>query len=143
MLACRELLFHALRERIDERPILGTPRDLRDYLTLVMGYLPVEEFRVLFLANGYRLIADEPMWRGTVDQVPAYPREIVGRALHFGAKSVIIVHNHPSGSAQPSTMDEAVTENIHHACLALGIDLLDHLIITSRGIASFRELGLL
>lgn len=141
--ACHRLISHAMRERVSERPILGSPQDLYDYLALTMGHLPVEEFRVLFLANGYRLIADEAMWRGTVDQVHAYPREILRRALQFGAKSLIIAHNHPSGSMRPSAMDRAVTEGLNRACTALDIELLDHLIVTNRGVSSFRELKLL
>ena len=136
-------MHHALRERIAARPILATREALYDYLSLTLANLQFEELHVLFLTNGHRLIADELMWRGTVDQVAAYPREVVRRALLLGAKSLVVVHNHPSGDPKPSVEDKALTAAIGRACCTMGIDLLDHVIVARGGTASFRELKLL
>jgi DNA repair protein RadC len=81
--------------------------------------------------------------RGTVDHVPAYPREIVKRALELHASAIILVHNHPSGDPAPSDDDLTMTREIRAAGDALSIRVHDHLIIGSSHSVSFRELGLL
>ncbi len=89
------------------------------------------------------LILDEIQNRGTVDHAPVYPREVVRRALELSAKSMIIVHNHPSGDPTPSRPDIQMTRQIIEAARALGIDVHDHLIVGRDGVASFKQLGLM
>jgi DNA repair protein RadC len=103
----RMALLHCLRLPLAERPIISTSRQLLDYLQADMTNLINERFRVLFLTSQNELLADDLVWEGTVGEAPAYPREIVKRALEVGATGLILVHNHPSGNHEPSRGDGA------------------------------------
>ena len=98
---------------------------------------------MLFLDNRNRLIADEAQARGTVNQTPVYPREVVKRALELHATALILVHNHPSGDPTPSQEDVAMTREVRQAASALSIVLHDHVIIGNGRWVSFRSEGLL
>jgi DNA repair protein RadC len=136
-------LLHCLRLPVAERPVISTSKQLIDYLQADMANLITERFRVLFLTSQNELLADDLIWEGTVGEAPAYPREIVKRALEVGATGIILVHNHPSGDPQPSGGDVDATRRIANAAFHLGICLHDHLIIARSGWTSFRRLGLL
>src|SRR6202000_2801005 len=96
------------------------------------------QLRLLFLDRKNRLIADEAQQKGTVDHTPAYPREVVKRALELNASALILVHNHPSGDIQPSRADIEMTRLIHEATRTVGIVLHDHLVIGKAGHTSFK-----
>lgn len=132
-----------LRSEIAEQPILGSWQALLDYLHADMAHLAVERVRVLFLDSKNRLIRDEPMWEGSVDESAVYVREIVRRALDYQATGLIIVHNHPSGDPRPSPQDIAITKDIADAARHLRIALHDHVIVGRSGHASLRALGLI
>jgi len=136
-------MLHCLRLKLADRPVISTSRQLRDYLQADMANLINERFRVLFLTSQNELIADDLVWEGTVGEAPAYPREIVKRALEVGATGIILVHNHPSGNHEPSKGDADATRRIAEAALVLGICVHDHIIISRAGWTSFRKLGLL
>ncbi|MEA3028680.1 MAG: repair protein RadC [Sphingomonadales bacterium] len=136
-------LLHCLRLPLAERPIISTSQQLLDYLRADMTNLITERFRVLFLTSQNELIADDLVWEGTVGEAPAYPREIVKRALETGATGIILVHNHPSGDHQPSKGDIDATRRIAAASLIMGICLHDHIVVSRSGYSSFRRLGLL
>ena len=114
-----------------------------DYCRAAMAFRETEEFRVIFLDKKNCLLADEVQGRGTVDQTPIYPREVIRRALELNACAMILVHNHPSGDPTPSTPDIVMTENIASLAKPLGIALHDHLIIGRNGHASLRALKLI
>lgn len=133
-------LLHCLRLPIANRPVVSTSRQLLDYLRADMANLINERFRVLFLSSQNELIADL-VWEGTVGEAPAYPREIVKRALEVGASGIILVHNHPSGSHQPSHGDIDATRRIAQAAAVMGICMHDHIVISRSGWSSFRALG--
>jgi len=116
---------------------------LMDYCKTVMAHRETEQFRVLYLDRKNVLIADEPQAVGTVDHVPVYPREVVKRALELNASSLILVHNHPSGSPDPSDEDIVMTNRIVDAAKALGISVHDHIVIGKERDASFKALGLI
>jgi DNA repair protein RadC len=118
-----------LRHQVSELPVLSSWDRLMDYLTSVMAQERVEQFRILFLDNRNRLIADEVQGRGTIDRAPAYPREVVRRALELHATGVILAHNHPSGEPTPSRDDISLTNDIVRAAQALGIRVVDHVIV--------------
>lgn len=139
----RSALLELLREEIEDRPLIAGHEALIDYLRVRMAALPVETSQILFLNSRNRLICDDEEWRGTIDQVALYVRDITHRALDVGATSVIVVHNHPSGDPTPSKQDRAITRELACGLRAMGISLLDHLIVAATGIASFRKLGLL
>lgn len=129
--------------KLASRPVITTSQQLLDYLQMDMTNLMNERFRVLFLTSQNELIADDLVWEGTVGEAPAYPREIVKRALEVGATGIILVHNHPSGNHEPSKGDIEATRRIAEAALVLGICLHDHIVISRAGWTSFRKLRLL
>ncbi len=125
------------------KQLLNNWERLTEYLTAAMARDPVEQFRVIFLDGKNRLISDEVQARGTVDQAPIYPREVMKRALELHATALILVHNHPSGDPTPSRLDIEMTAEVDQAAAALGITLHDHLIIGRNTPLSFRREGLL
>jgi DNA repair protein RadC len=100
-------------------------------------------FAVLFLDSQNRLIALEELFRGTLSQTSVYPREVVLRALHHHAAAVVLAHNHPSGAAQPSRADEALTQSLKAALALVDVRVLDHFIVTRDQAASMAEMGLM
>jgi DNA repair protein RadC len=128
---------------IKKRPVLDHWRNVIDYCRTAMAFADREEFRILFLDRRNCLIADEIQGTGTIDHAPAYPREIVRRALEVGATAFILVHNHPSGDPSPSTADVRMTLEIASAAKLLGIELLDHIIVGRHGHASFKGMRLI
>lgn len=132
-----------LKGRVTARPILSSWSALLDWLRADMGPISIERVRVLHLDARNQLIRDEVMSEGTVDQSAIYVREIAKRALELASSAVILVHNHPSGSPEPSRQDIHMTREVAGALKPLGIDLHDHVIIGAQGHYSFRGAGLL
>ena len=131
LLASRDAMREAMRGELYDRRISASSRRLTDYLKISMGGLPEETLRVLFLDARHRLIADEQMQRGTIDQVVLYPRIILRRAIELDAEAVILVHNHPSGDPAPSSADLWVTERLAALAQSLDIALVDHIVVTA------------
>jgi DNA repair protein RadC len=125
------------------RPVLNNWDRLLEYLHTVLARERIEQFRVLFLDNKNRLLADEAQARGTVNHTPVYPREVVKRALELHATALILVHNHPSGDPTPSNDDIDMTQEVKIAAQALSIVLHDHLIVGNGRWVSLRQEGLL
>ena len=143
IVAVLELARRALAEELKEKTVFGTPQAVRDYLQLQLGSRQHEIFAVLFLDSQHRLIALEELFRGTLTQTSVYPREVVIRALALNAASVVLAHNHPSGAAQPSRADEALTQTLKSALALVDVRVLDHFVVTSNQAVSMAELGLL
>jgi DNA repair protein RadC len=139
----RAAMLHALRTEAMAAPLMGDYGTLIGYLSLDMAHLPTERLRVLFLASNNRLLYDEIVFQGSLNETPIYPREIMRRALEVGATALILVHNHPSGSPAPSQSDVDATRLIAEAGRALDICIHDHVIVARRGWSSFRSMGLL
>ena len=133
----------AAREPTSGRPVISSWSALLNYVRVALQHEPREQFRVLYLDNRNQLILDEIQNRGTVDHAPVYPREVVRRALELSAKSMIIVHNHPSGDPTPSRPDIDMTKQVIEAARALSVQVHDHLIVGREGVASFKQLGLM
>lgn len=131
------------RAELADMPVLSDWKRLIDYLTMAMAHERVEQFRVLYLDNRNRLIADEVASRGTVNHTQVYVRELVTRALHNHATAMILVHNHPSGDPSPSRDDIEMTAEIQRAIALLDVTLHDHVIIGKGEWLSFRREGLL
>ncbi len=131
LLASRDAMREAMRGELHDRRISASCRRLTDYLKISMGGLPEETLRVLFLDARHRLIADEQMQRGTIDQVVLYPRIILRRAIELDAEAVILVHNHPSGDPTPSSADLWVTERLAAMARSLDIAVVDHIVVTA------------
>lgn len=131
------------RAEVLHRPVLNNWDRLMEYLNTVLSRERVEQFRVLFLDNRNRLLADEAQARGTVNHTPVYPREVLKRALELHATALILVHNHPSGDPTPSREDIAMTQEIRQAAQSLSVVLHDHVIVGNGRWLSFRKEGLL
>ena len=135
----RELLNRIFYSKVKNNNIISSWSALLDYLKFNMSCLKVEQFRVLFLNNQNKLIADEVMATGTIDQTPVYPREIIKKALFYEAGAIILVHNHPGGSSKPSDSDVNLTTQIVNACNAININVHDHVIIGNDNYYSFKS----
>jgi DNA repair protein RadC len=141
--AARELVKRWLNEDLRNANVLSSPTLVRDYLRACFAGGEHERFIVLFLDSQNRLIVAEELFRGTLTQTSVYPREVVKRALHFNAAGVIFSHNHPSGVAEPSRADEALTRSLKEALSLVDVKVLDHLIVAGTGTLSFAERGLI
>jgi DNA repair protein RadC len=138
-----EMSRRALVEEMQGADALSSPRQVRDYLCLRLGGLKREVFMVLFLDAQNRVVAQEELFSGTLTQTSVYPREVVKRALHHNAASVIFAHNHPSGVAQQSRADEMLTDALKQALALVDIRTLDHIVVAGNSSLSFAEQGLL
>ncbi len=138
-----EMSRRALAEQIKASDILGSPKQVRDYLCLKLGALSREAFLVMFLDSQNRVMAQEVLFEGTLMQTSVYPREVVKRALHHNAASVIFAHNHPHGVAQQSRADEMLTKDLKNALALMDVRVLDHFIVAGNQTLSFAEQGLL
>lgn len=132
-----------MKQEIMQRPVLTSWQRLIDYCYATMAHDKTESFRILFLNKKNELIADEIQQTGTVDHTPAYPREIIKRALELGATALILCHNHPSGDPTPSEADIDMTYAIKGAAEPFGIFLHDHIIVSRNGTKSFKSMGLM
>ncbi len=131
------------KQAVMEQPVLASWQALIDYLHMDMAHLTNERVRVLFLDTRNRLIADEVQSEGSIDEAAIHPREVIRRALDLGAGAVILVHNHPSGSPEPSRADIQITNRIAEAGRLLGIVVHDHVIIGKQGHVSLKAKGLI
>ena len=138
-----EMSRRALNEQLQQRDVFKSPQQVRDYLVLKLGGLTREVFLVLFLDTQNHLVATEEMFAGTLTQTSVYPREVVKRALHHNAASVIFAHNHPSGITKQSQADELLTKELKQALALVDVRVLDHFIVAGNNTLSFSERGLI
>jgi DNA repair protein RadC len=89
------------------------------------------------------LRAVEELFHGTIDGAAVYPRVVVQRALETNSAAVVLFHCHPSGVAEPSSADEAMTRRLQDALMLVDVRVLDHVVVTTQGSVSFAERGLL
>ena len=122
---------------------LTSPQVVRDFLRIKLGTLEHEVFAIIHLDAQNRVIDYVEMFRGTVSQTSVYPREVVKDALLKGSAAVLLVHNHPSGAAEPSRADELLTQNLKQALGLVDVRVLDHLIVAGAMVLSFAERGLI
>lgn len=140
--AAVEISRRTLREELHRGDALQSPAAVRSFLTLWLRDRPHEAFVGLFLDCRNRLLAADELFRGTLTQTAVYPREIVRRAIELNAGAVVFAHNHPSGVAEPSHADRALTEALRRALEPLEVRVLDHLIVAGNRVLSFAEQGL-
>jgi DNA repair protein RadC len=132
-----------LAEKLKREVTLGSTRDTMDFLQAQLRDRKNEVFCALFLDNRHRVLAFEELFQGTLNGTAVYPREIIKRALKHNAGAVILVHNHPSGVAEPSRADELLTTRLREALTLVDIRLLDHLVVGDGEMVSFSERGLI
>lgn len=143
LVAVLELARRALAQQLKSRTVFDSPDAVKHYLQLQLAARPHEVFAVLFLDAQHRLLAMEELFRGTLTQTSVYPREVVLRALHHQAGAVVLAHNHPSGVAEPSRADEALTQTLKAALALVDVRVLDHVIVAPGAALSMAERGLL
>jgi DNA repair protein RadC len=132
-----------LAEELVIAPVPGSPQVVADFLKLHFAGQAHESFVVVFLNAQHHLIAAEAMFRGTLTQTSVHPREVLRRALQHNAGAVILAHNHPSGSPEPSRADEVLTQTLRAALALVDVRVLDHLVVAGSRTVSFAERGLL
>ena len=123
----------------DDKPVLLNIDILIDYCRSAIAYSDVEELHIVYLDAKLHIISSELFQRGSISSVCASPREIVKKAINRNASSIIMVHNHPSGSSRPSDNDIKLTKAVEEACFVMGIKLQEHIIITQSDYFSFLE----
>jgi DNA repair protein RadC len=132
-----------MAQQLRAREVFASPGAVKHYLQLHLAMRDHEVFAVLFLDVQNRLVAMEELFRGTLTQTSVYPREVVLRALHHQCAAVVLAHNHPSGSVQPSRADEALTQTLKAALALVDVRVLDHVIVGAGDTLSMAERGLL
>jgi len=144
LLAARELMRRWVAEGLKKRgEEFCSPVNVKQYLQLAFAGQGHESFVVLYLNTQMQLIEAEEPFRGTLTQTAVYPREIVKRALHWNAASVIFAHNHPSGEVEPSQADMQLTATLTKVLAVIDVTVLDHFVVAGSMVASFAERGLL
>lgn len=141
--AALELARRSLLEELYQRPSLTSPRDSGHYLSASLRHLPYEVFGCLYLDNRHRVLGFEELFRGTVDGASVHAREVVRACLRYNASAVILAHNHPSGIADPSPADLAITQQLKAALELIDVRVLDHLVVGAGEPVSMAARGML
>ncbi len=123
---CSDYLY----ERIEGREIVESSEDVLKYAKMKLAGLKNEVFMVIYLNTRNEILGSEILVEGTVDQLFIHPRQLMAHALSMSARGIVLIHNHPSGTAKPSPADLALTSAIKVAADAMRIDVVDHLIVT-------------
>lgn len=135
VVACAELGRRFYKKNDASSPIIRTANDVFEYVKDMRG-LSKEHLRGIYLNTHYKVIHDEIISIGTVNTNIIHPREVFRPALEYAAAAVVLVHNHPSGVAKPSEADIEVTRRLVEAGKLIGIDLVDHVIVTREAFES-------
>ncbi len=143
LVAVLELSRRALAQQLKQKTVLNSAQAVKDYLQLHLSERPHEVFAVLFLDSQHQMLALEDIFRGTLTQTSAYPREVVLRCLHHHASAVVLAHNHPSGAVQPSSADLVLTNTLKAALALVDVRVLDHVIVARGKALSMAQQGLL
>lgn len=143
IVAALELGRRRKSEVIEKMPILNSSKRVYDYFKQHVHDLPHEEFWVLFLNTACKIVDKQLIGRGGNDFTPVDVRIILRYALQYKANSIILIHNHPSGSLFPSTADKTLTTKIVEAAKIMDIRVNDHIIFTDEGYYSFTDEGIL
>ena len=141
--AVLEIARRTLAQQLKAAPVFDSPQKVKDFVALRLGALNHEVFGVLFLDSQHRLIEMQELFRGTLAQTSVYPREVLRQALLLNAGAAILVHNHPSGVAEPSRADEVLTQSLVAALRIIEVRVLDHLVVGAGCVTSFAERGLM
>ena len=139
----QEVAREFLKEKILEKPICKSSKEVFDYLYHSMRDLKKETFKVLFLDGKNHIIDIEDLFEGTLNMSSVYPREIIKSAIKHNAVALIFVHNPPSGSPEPSQGDKEITKDLIEASNTMQIKVLDHIIIGDNRYFSFADEGLI
>lgn len=126
-------------EQLPERPRMQSSTEIYSFLQYRIGDLPHEEFWVLLLDRSLRLIEARKLSQGGSAETSVDIAQTLRTALEVSAAAIAVAHNHPSGQLRPSEYDRRITRRLQEGCLAIGIQLIDHLIVSSQGYFSFAD----
>lgn len=147
LMATADQILEAARQVIDQKIRRGTsfssPSEVKDYLKAKLSGYEREVFAVMLMDSKHCLIEYVELFQGTIDQAAVYPREVVKLAMQHNAAAMIISHNHPSGSPEPSRADELLTKRLKEALALVDVRVLDHIIVAGNDTTSFAERGLI
>jgi len=132
-----------LRSKLERQGSVGNPRDASDFFRTRLGALLHEEFHVMWLDNRHRILGIEKLFTGTIDGASVHPREVARAALTINAAAAVLAHNHPSGIAEPSVADRAITAELSASLKLLGVRILDHLVVSAGEVVSMAARGLM
>lgn len=141
--AALELGRRFLAAELSSGQSLSDPAEAKQFMHAQLKGREHEVFAVLFLDSNHQVLQFEELFRGSLDSAAVYPRELVKRALSHNAAAVILAHNHPSGSAKPSAVDQRVTRDLRAALELISVRVLDHLVVGDIEVISMAELGLI
>ncbi|MEA3222288.1 MAG: DNA repair protein RadC [Thermodesulfobacteriota bacterium] len=139
----QEVAREYLKERMLERPVCCSSKEVFDYLSHSMRGLKKEAFKVMFLDAQNRVIEVEDLFEGTLAASVIYPREVIRSAIKHNAVSLIFAHNHPSGNPQSSDSEKDITRDLVFAGSIMQIEVLDHIIVGDNRYFSFADEGLI
>jgi DNA repair protein RadC len=142
LVAALELANRVVALGPDERPRISTPEDALRLVGPEMGALDVEQLRVILVDTKHRVLGTKTVYQGTANQAQVRVAEVFRDAIRHNATGIVVVHNHPSGDSTPSAADISLTAELDQAGRLLGIDLLDHLIVSAHNHTSLRRLNL-
>ena len=140
--AALELGLRLVSAQPEERATVRSPQDVSNLLLAEMGLLEQEHMRVLLLNTKNQVLAMPEVYKGSVNTAQVRVSELFREAIREVCPAIIVVHNHPSGDPTPSSDDIEMTRELIEAGKLLDIEVLDHIVIASRGIVSLREGGL-
>lgn len=139
----QELMSLSYIKKLSQDKVFLNPNALIEHIRMEMSGLPNEELRVYYLGQNYTVLDNEVHAKGTVDEAPVYPREIMKRALNLNAASIILAHNHPTTDNTFSVNDVVMTENLIKIARVNGLDVYDHFVVSGGIVHSIKAEGLL
>lgn len=137
----REFFSRVQEGAVQDRQIFSHPSTVAEFAMSRLGHLRTEEFWVALVDNKNRLMHWQQVSRGTVDQTPVYPREILRLVLQHQASGMILVHNHPGGDPRPSVQDQELTRRLQRAAREMDVRVLDHIVVSDEDYYSFQAQG--
>jgi len=143
LVAALELGKRLLTAQSAPRPAIRSPHDVARLLMPAMRLLDREHFQAILLDTKHRVLDIVSISVGSLNATTVHPREVFKEAIRKSAAAVVLVHNHPSGQAEPSREDVRITEQLRAAGEIVGIQVVDHIILGDGQFYSFREHGLL
>ncbi len=135
--ACFELARRSAMIQVHNETVIDSPEKIAEWLKAEIGASMQEQFMAVYLDTGHHIIASRTLFVGTIDTSLVYPREIFRYALLCSSTDIMLVHNHPGGSLQPSMNDIDLTGRLIKAGRLMGVHVLDHIIVTQTGFFSF------
>ena len=139
----QEVARRFLKEKIFDKPVYKSSKEIFDYLYYSMRDLKKEVFKVIYLNSQNQIIEIADLFEGTIDSGVISPREVIEGAIKYNAVSLIFVHNHPSGNPEPSDNDRELTRDLVYAANIMRIKVLDHIVIGNNMYFSFAGEGLI